>query len=98
MPSLNAILTTITCANYHKVNVYNHHHQYCKMGDSYIYLKVVVSDEKVPEDSCFVEIAQPNHVFNSLIGDILVVLMMMMFTRTDFPLCCVLCRVQIHLD
>ena len=43
------------------------------MWDSYIYLKVVVTDEKIPEDSGLVEIAQPDHVFNSLIGNILVV-------------------------
>ena len=29
-------------------------------------MKVVVTDEKVPEDSSLVEIAQTNHVFNSL--------------------------------
>ena len=31
-------------------------------------MKVVVSDEKVPKDSCLVEIAQTNHVFNSLMN------------------------------
>ena len=45
----------------------------CILWDPYIYLKVVVSDEKVPEDSGLVEIAQTNHVFNSLIVNILVV-------------------------
>ena len=47
------------------------------MWNSYIYLKVVVSDEKVPEDSGLVEIAQTNHVFNSLIVNILVVVVVM---------------------
>ena len=47
------------------------------MWNSYIYLKVVVTDEKVPEDSGLVEIAQTNHVFNSLIGNNLVVVVVM---------------------
>ena len=51
----------------------NHHHQHPSMWSSYIYLKVVVSDEKVPEDSGLVEIAQTDHVFNSLIRKNLVV-------------------------
>ena len=33
---------------------------------THIYLKVVVADEKVPEDSSLVEVAQANHVFNAL--------------------------------
>ena len=45
----------------------------CILWDPYIYLKVVVSDEKVPEDSGLVEIAQTDHVFNSLIRNNLVV-------------------------
>ena len=47
----------------------------CILWDPYIYLKVVVSDEKVPEDSGLVEIAQTDHVFNSLVGNNLVVVM-----------------------
>ena len=51
------------------------------MWNSYIYLKVVVTDEKVPEDSGLVEIAQTNHVFNSLIVNILVVVTVMVVMR-----------------
>ena len=33
---------------------------------THIYLKVVVADEKVPEDPSLIEVAQANHVFNAL--------------------------------
>ena len=58
----------------------------CTMWDSYIYLKVVVSDEKVPEDSCLVEIAQTNHVFNSLIVNMVVVTVMVVVVMSEMTM------------